>query len=484
MPITLNFQSVVGRGLLKVHCLVLLMAVCAGLRAGAAQDRRLTVADRPGEHRVALVVGNDAYTDAPLRNARNDARSMARALEGLGFEVTLVENATRQTLTGAMATFGDRLEPNDVALFYYAGHGVQVDSENYLLPTDFRGTSASEVRLNAIEASKVQQLLRPARIAMLILDACRNNPFTGARGGSGLAAMEARGSLIAFATGAGQTAADLGNGANGLFTQELVKALGLPGLSVQEVFRRVRQSVYDASAGRQFPAVYDGLLGEFAFRQGPAIATATAITSSDNLAIRTELALWDAIKDSRSQSAFEDYLRQFPEGRFKVAAEERIAALRTPPQISPQPVSAPVTGVGTGATASRSDATTLHERTASYAEMDSDGKLYFGHGLPGSKDRVIRIGNQSAPGIVSGMITSDVIHFDITVANESLHESVTIAFRVEPPGRYEMQLEPGIYTLTFRCTSGYSFRCSESRKRVQVTSGSRATLNVEIKTKH
>jgi outer membrane protein assembly factor BamB len=255
-----------------------LAAVLCAVTVRGGQDRRLVRAEAEGR-RLAVVVGNDAYADAPLRNARNDARAMTRALEAAGFRVTLLQDATREQLALTLANFGDALRADDVAVLYFAGHGVQVDAENYVIPIDFHGRSISDIRLNALKVSEIEHMLQTARVSMLILDACRNNSFAGTRGGAGLAAMEARGSLIAFATGAGQTAAD-GDGTNGLFTSELVKTLNEPGLPVQEVFRRVRRAVFAASGGRQFPAVYDGLLGDFVFTPATAAPAAPVLPPS------------------------------------------------------------------------------------------------------------------------------------------------------------------------------------------------------------
>ena len=159
--------------------------------------------------RVALVVGNDAYqAQSVLANAVNDARAVASALEGVGFAVTKVEDANRAQLTSALSDFAGSLRDDDVALFYFAGHGVQVEQENYLIPTDYAGQTSSALRFNAVSAVDIEDMLRPARVAMLVFDACRNNPYRGVRGGAGLAPMEARGTLIAYAAGAGEFAAD------------------------------------------------------------------------------------------------------------------------------------------------------------------------------------------------------------------------------------------------------------------------------------
>ena len=228
--------------------------------------------------RVALVVGNDAYTDqSVLRNAVNDARAVASALGEVGFAVTRVENADRARLTSALSAFAGSLRGDDVALFYFAGHGVQVDQENYLMPTDYAGRSSSALRFDAVSASDVQEMLGRARVAMLVFDACRNNPYRGVRGGRGLAPMEARGTLIAYAAGAGQVASDGPGASNGLFTSKLVEALRAPGLTAADLFRRVRRDVYEASNGEQWPAVYDDLLSDFVFRRAAAAGVAPPV---------------------------------------------------------------------------------------------------------------------------------------------------------------------------------------------------------------
>ncbi len=288
--------------------------------------------------RVALVVGNDAYRAAPLRNAVNDARAMAGVLEELGFDVERVENGTEQELSAAVTRVAERLTPADVVLFYFAGHGVQVEGENYLVPVDFQGNSESAIRLGSLRVSDVQRELADARVAMLVLDACRNNPFAGTRAaGGGLASMEARGTLIAFATGAGQTASDNPAGQQGLFTQELLAALREPGLAVSDVFRRVRQQVYAASNGTQWPAVYDDLLADVMLRPSGGPDEIATSTSDPDLALRAEVALWESIAGGSEPALFEDYLRQYPGGRCSVVARTRLAELRSAPPLAPTP---------------------------------------------------------------------------------------------------------------------------------------------------
>jgi len=247
--------------------LIFVMVNLSGL--GAAVVDSLNEQREPGR-RLAIVIGNDTYEGAPLNAARNDARSMARVLTELGFSVTLLQDATREMIAAALATVGGKIRADDVALFYFSGHGAQVDGENFLVPVDFKSFTTEALRLGTIRANEVLKIFERARVTILVLDACRVNPFSGDRiGGRGLAAMEARGSLIAFGAGSEQVALDGPRDGNGIFTSALLKELKEPGLTVQEVFRRARQRVYQETNGKQFPAVYDGLIGDFTFLTQP-----------------------------------------------------------------------------------------------------------------------------------------------------------------------------------------------------------------------
>jgi hypothetical protein len=251
--------------------LFVLWSALGGLAHAQSQPPRAFEHPEPAAagRRLALVVGIDSYPRSPLLNARNDARAMAETLRDLGFTVTLLEDASRNQMVTTLATFSDMLRPDDVGFLFYAGHGLQIDGENYLVPADFDATSATAARLGTLPVGELQAALSRARVSVLVLDACRNNPFASTRGGRGLAAMEARGSLVAFATGAGQTASDNPAAGNGLFTQKLLTTLREPNLPLRDVFYRVRQRVYDATNGQQFPALYDGLLGDVVLRPGP-----------------------------------------------------------------------------------------------------------------------------------------------------------------------------------------------------------------------
>jgi uncharacterized caspase-like protein len=221
------------------------------------------------EPRVALVIGNSAYREMPLKNPVNDARAIAAELKTLGFEVIEIEDATFHDMERAVLKFGNKLKEGGVGLFYYAGHGMQVKGQNYLVPVDAQIEEETSVRFEALAVDTITDLMGDAanRLNMIVLDACRNNPFERKLrgGGKGLAAMDAaRGTFVAYATAPGSTASD-GDGENGLYTEELVRALKEPGLPVESVFKRVRIGVVERSKGAQTPWESSSLTGDFYF---------------------------------------------------------------------------------------------------------------------------------------------------------------------------------------------------------------------------
>lgn len=241
-----------------------------------AQQRGLGLDTPATEKRVALVIGNSAYEAGPLRNPVNDARDVAGALEALGFEIVNKDkmfDLSRNDMRRAIRSFGEKLRGGGgVGLFYYAGHGMQVKGVNYLIPVDARLETEEEVEYEAVDAGFVLAQMEAARNSanILILDACRNNPFARSfrSADKGLAQMTApSGTIIAYATAPGSVAAD-GSGRNGLYTQELLKNMRTGGLSIEEVFKRVRISVRGATDGKQTPWEASSLTGDFYFVEG------------------------------------------------------------------------------------------------------------------------------------------------------------------------------------------------------------------------
>lgn len=310
--------------------------------ASAEQDdRRLPVPrQQPApERRIALVVGNDAYAEVRLLNAANDARALGAALRDVEFNATIITNVGIRDFARAVDVFVESLRAGDVALFYYSGHGLQIDGENYLVPVDFAGADAEDAKYQAYSASRVHNRIvaKQVRLAILILDACRNNPFKGVRSTSGgwTGMQTGRSTYIAFATAPGETASDNAIGANGLFTTHLLNALHMPGWNLHEVFADVGRRVRAASNNKQDPWISEsaGAGDQFVFRPGDASKADPPPTSrlqDADLARREELAFWESIKDSRNVQSFEEYVRQYPNGRFRVAAEARLAELHRP----------------------------------------------------------------------------------------------------------------------------------------------------------
>jgi len=285
------------------------------------------------EPRLALLIGNSAYRESPLRNPVNDVRAMAQRFKELGFTVLTHENATKRTMEAAIIEFGRRLAEGGVGAFYYAGHGLQVRGRNYLVPVDAEIEDEASTRVAAVDVELLLEQMNEAknRVNMVILDACRNNPFERRmRGASrGLAAVDAaRGTLVAYATAPGSVAAD-GDGKNGLYTEELLEALREPGLKIEEVFKRVRINVARRSKGAQTPWESSSLTGDLVVNVTVNVTTAAvaAPPASVSPAPDREGLFWMSIKDGADPAAFEAYLKQYPQGTFAVLARQRLASM-------------------------------------------------------------------------------------------------------------------------------------------------------------
>jgi len=224
------------------------------------------------QKRLALIIGNSEYDSSPLRNPENDASSMAAELEALGFEVMLGTNASKDEMLVSIRDFGAKLKTHQgVGLFYFAGHGLQVQGRNYLVPVDANIQKEQDVELEAVDLQRVLGEMEFAgnNLNIVVLDACRNNPYASSfrsGGGSGLATTTApQGTFIAFATAPGQVAAD-GTGSNGLYTQELIAAMREPGVKIEDVFKKVRMNVYNLSGKTQVPWENSSIFGDFYFK--------------------------------------------------------------------------------------------------------------------------------------------------------------------------------------------------------------------------
>ena len=256
------------------------------VESSGPSERALQRVEPASQRRMALVVGNAAYADVPLRNPVNDATDVTAALRQLGFEVELLRDASRRQMQDAVRAFGRRLAQGGAGLFYYAGHGLQVAGENYLVPIGADIKAEFDVEHEAVSAGWILSAMEYAGngLNLVILDACRNNPYSRrfrGRSALGLAApaRPATGSLIAYATAPNSVAED-GSGRNGLYTKHLLRYMQEPGLDVEDMFKKVRIAVGRESGGAQTPWELSSLTGDFSFTlastTGPGVSDAEA----------------------------------------------------------------------------------------------------------------------------------------------------------------------------------------------------------------
>src|SRR5712672_2978218 len=324
------------------HLTLIVCLICMIFTAHAAK------ADR----RVAFVVGNGAYKNvAQLPNPPVDAKAMAAVLRNVGFEVVEGSNLTRDTMTERLLEFGKKAQGADVAVFFYAGHGIAIGGTNYLLPVDADIKSEMDVKLGAainIDLT-LDQTMSDAKVKLVFLDACRDNPFAAkiksnsatrsVAVGSGLAEMKSgEGTLIAFATGPGQTALDGQEGTNSPFTRALIANIATPGVEIQQAMTKVRAQVNEETNKGQLPWGHTNLIGSVYLNGAPAPATANAsgpapaqVAVASAPGSDVEVEFWRSIKDSNKPEELNAYLTNYPNGQFKSLALSRIASLENGP---------------------------------------------------------------------------------------------------------------------------------------------------------
>lgn len=341
------------------------------------------------EKRVALVVGNSAYPSGRLDNPKNDASAIAAAFTQLGFDVDLKTDASKADLDAAMKLFGNKADKADVAVLFYAGHGMAANGFNYLIPINAKPQSERDLKREMVKLDDAIDDMGNAKVKLVFFDACRDNPLARSfsRGGSrGLAApAEATGTLISFATKHGNTAGD-GEGEHSPYTEALLAALKNPTEEIHAMLRKqVQEAVKGKTGGKQEPWAYGNLNGDFYFIQGPVNVTVNpaaldpsalelgywngAVQANSEDAYKSylakypkgqfadlarasltklqktapaapvdpavELSFWDSIKNRNDASDFEAYLRKFPKGNYKELAENRLRLIKPIPPDSP-----------------------------------------------------------------------------------------------------------------------------------------------------
>lgn len=313
-----------------------------GLAALSALAPRLAQAQAKadaGSARVALVIGNAAYPGAPLANAGNDARAMAAVLAALGFEVIQTRDATQGQMVQALDAVRRRLQGRQgIGLLYYAGHGLQLDWRNFMLPVDAKPVRAADVPRLALDVQTVLDAYRDAgtRMNIVVLDACRDNPFAHTASARGLAPLDAPpGTFLAYATAPGNVAEDgtLASG-HGLYTGFLVQELRARQTRIEDVFKRVRLQVRRSSQGRQVPWESTSLEEDFVF--GGSAPPPALSAPERNAAFQVEKADWETVRQTQDAAALYDYLQRYPSGWFAENAQFRLDRLQ-PPQVLSQP---------------------------------------------------------------------------------------------------------------------------------------------------
>jgi hypothetical protein len=312
------------------------------------------------EKRVALVIGNGSYGEgAELKNPRNDAALMATALKRLGFDVVEGHDLDKRSMERAIRQFGLKLAGTDVAFFFYAGHGLQVAGQNYLVPTDARLMSEGDVDFESVPLTLVlKQMEREAKTSIVLLDACRDNPLTrnlaramgtrSAQIGQGLAEVKAAvGTLIGFSTQPGNVAID-GKGPNSPYAEALLTHIETPGKDIGAILIAVRNDVLKATGGRQVPWEHTSLTGQVFLKSDSAPPSTGAFpapppTSAPDYDKEIEIAFWNSVKDSKSPALLESYLERYPAGAFASLARLKLQELKgeTKPKAEPASKEAP-----------------------------------------------------------------------------------------------------------------------------------------------
>ena len=311
---------------IALHCLLLcVFCLVRSDQASAAE-------------RVALVIGNSSYERLPrLGNPANDAGDLSQSLRRLGFNVTIVTDATFEKFRVALREFSRVAANADLAVLYYAGHGIEVAGENWLIPVDGQLRSDGDVNTEAVDMRAAMLAVSEAKtLGLVILDACRNDPFAHIRRTSatrsasrGLAPIEpSENVLVAYAARDGTTASD-GSGRNSPFTAALLRHIETPGLELEFLFRNVRDDVWQATDGAQQPFLYGSLSKDEIYLAGSAgTATAATVLPSETEAAEAAEIAWSFLRTTADVETLRRFTERFPDSNQAPLAKQRIAAIQ------------------------------------------------------------------------------------------------------------------------------------------------------------
>ena len=317
--------------------LPLVVLFCLMIPAHAAQER------------YALIIGNAGYGNAigSLKNPANDAAAMASSLEQKGFTVTHLQDASKRQMEDAFRHFSKQLRLNAVGLFFFAGHAIELEGENYLIPIGAHIEDEVDAKYEAVSVGRLLDNMDRAGngLNLVVLDACRNNPYSRRFRSAkrGLTMMyPASGTMILYATEPGNVAAD-GEGQNGVFTEHLLRAIDTPGLSVEEAFKKTAIEVKEVTQGKQIPW-YEGLiLGQFTFV--PTSVVAAPLSSAPSRQVISpavsqqssshEMLFWQSVESKPTLAGYKAYLTTYPDGLFSTLAKARVAELEKSAAVKP-----------------------------------------------------------------------------------------------------------------------------------------------------
>ena len=302
--------------------------------------------------RQALIIGNSKYQKVKrLKNPVNDAMLMNEALREVGFQTTLVTDSSRREMKEAMHEFAKNLNSNSIGLFYYAGHGLEVNGRNYLVPVDASIGSEADVEYETVDAGRMLSIFNSNNngLNLMILDACRDNPFTDSQSAwrnldrKGLAAMRpATGSLVIYAAEPGKQASDNRSGHNSLFTKSLVESIRQPGLKIEDVYKKTAITVREGSGSEQTPYLEGAILGDFIFtppvldesQEPSGLHESREPADLDELREppegcqkKDEVALWKEAKSLNNRAGYECYLSIFPNGTYQEIADMKLTRI-------------------------------------------------------------------------------------------------------------------------------------------------------------